>query len=61
MSLGYLETEGMEFETLDRYEDEVAALGGPQAWLDRFDADPRQWLGRIELARAEAASAIRYG
>ena len=61
LRLAYCETEGMEFETLDRYGDEVAALGGAQAWLDRFDADPRQWLGRLDLARAEAASAIRYG
>lgn len=60
LSLGYLETEGMEFETMDRYEDELATLGGAQAWLERFDADPRQWLGRIELARAEVASALRY-
>ncbi len=61
LSLSYLETEGMEFETMDRYGDEVAALGGAQAWLERFDADPRQWLIRLELARAETASAIRYG
>lgn len=61
LSLGYLETEGMEFETLDRYEDELAALGGAQAWLDRFDADPRQWEGRLALAQAEAASAVAYG
>ncbi|MFV9505512.1 MAG: hypothetical protein AB4911_13230 [Oscillochloridaceae bacterium umkhey_bin13] len=60
LRLGYLETEGMEFETLDRYQDEVAALGGAQAWLDRFDADPRQWLVRIELARAEVAAALRF-
>lgn len=60
LSLGYLATEGMEFETLDRYEDEVAALGGAEAWLERFDADPRQWQGRIELAQAEGASALRY-
>jgi hypothetical protein len=61
MTLGYLETEGMEFETLDRYGDELAALGGAQAWLERFDADPRQWVVRLELAHAEAASALRYG
>lgn len=61
LSLGYLETEGMEFETLDRYSDEIADPEGAQAWLERFDADPQQWLGRIELARAEAASAIKYG
>lgn len=57
---GYLETEGLEFETLDRYGDEIAALGGAQAWIDRFDADPQQWLYRTDLARAEAASALAY-
>lgn len=60
LSLAYRETEGMEFETLDRYGDEVAALGGAQAWLDRFDADPRHWAARLELARAEAESALAY-
>lgn len=60
LRLGYMPTEGMEFETLDRYQDELEDLGGAQAWLDRFDADPRQWLVRIELARAEVASALRF-
>lgn len=60
LSVGYLPTEGLEFETLDRYADEVAALGGTQAWLDRFDADPRNWLYRMDIARAEAASALKY-
>lgn len=60
LTLGYHETEGMEFETLDRYPDEIAALGGEQAWLDRFDADPRQWLVRLDLARAGVQSTIRY-
>jgi hypothetical protein len=60
LELGYLETEGLEFETLDRFGDEIAALGGPQAWLERFDADPRQWAARLELARAEIESAIAY-
>lgn len=60
LSLGYAATEGLEFETMDRFPDEVAALGGEQAWLDRFDADPGQWLYRMDLARAEAASALAY-
>lgn len=60
LRLAYLETEGMEFETLDRFGDQIADLGGPQAWLDRFDADPRQWASRLELARAEVESAIAY-
>jgi hypothetical protein len=60
MQMGYLETDGMEFETLDRCGPEIAALGGPQVWLDQFDADPRHWIARLDLARAEAASAISY-
>ena len=60
LRLGYRETEGMEFETMDRFGDEIAALGGARAWLERFDADPRQWLLRLELAHAEVASALAY-
>lgn len=60
LELGYMATEGMEFETLDRCGEEIAALGGPQAWLDRFDADPRQWAIRMALAHAEVVSAIKY-
>jgi len=60
LDVGYMATEGLEFETLDRYGDEIAAVGGPQAWLDRFDADPANWLYRMDIARAEAASALAY-
>ncbi|MBC8162749.1 MAG: hypothetical protein H7Z42_16180, partial [Roseiflexaceae bacterium] len=49
-------TEGMEFETLDRYADQVAELGGPQAWIDRLDRDPGQWALRLEVARVEVAA-----
>jgi hypothetical protein len=48
----------LEFETLDRHADEVAALGSARAWLDRFDADPRNWLMRIDLARTAIAALI---
>jgi hypothetical protein len=61
LSVGYIETEGLEFETLDRYADEIAALGGRQEWIDRMDADPHQWLARTDLTRAHMASAIAYG
>lgn len=57
---GYRETEGMEFETLDRLADEVTAAGGPQGWINAFDADPRNWLARLDLARAEVASTIAH-
>ncbi|HWE64494.1 MAG TPA: hypothetical protein VHB98_22495 [Chloroflexota bacterium] len=59
-SLGYLATEGLEFETADRYGDEVAAAGGLERWIARIDADPRQWAFRLELARIEVAAALQY-
>ncbi len=58
LTLTYCATEGLEFETLDRYADEVTALGSARAWLDRFDADPRNWLMRIDLARTAIAALI---
>ena len=51
--LGYVETEGMEFETADRYQAEVEAVGGYQNWLNQLDADPHKWLHRLDFARIE--------
>ena len=41
-SAQYLETEGAEFETGDRYGPEIAAAGGQDLWLRAVDADPRR-------------------
>jgi hypothetical protein len=59
-TFGYLETEGMEFETADRYPTEVAAAGGEAQWMAQLDADPRQWLGRLDAARVEVAAMLPY-
>jgi hypothetical protein len=59
-AVDYRETEGLEFETLDRYAEEVAALGGPDAWLAQMDADPGQWAPRLAIAAVEAESAAEY-
>lgn len=52
-ALGYLATEGLEFETPDRYPDEIAAAGGLQPWLDAWDAALDEWALRLEIARLE--------
>jgi len=52
-SLGYMATEGMEFETADRYGDEIAQAGGLARWMARLDADPRNWAHRLDMARVE--------
>jgi hypothetical protein len=59
-SIGYLATEGMEFETADRYGEEIAAVGGHAQWIARLDADPRRWAHRVELARIEIEAMLPY-
>lgn len=60
LSLGYRETEGLEFETLDRFAGTAGVAEGPDAWLARLDADPKQWAVRLELARIEVESIATY-
>ncbi len=60
LSLGYCETEGLEFETGDRFVDEIARMGGIANWIARLDQDAQQWLVRLDLARAEMVSAMAY-
>lgn len=60
LTMAYIETEGLAFETVDRFMDEADALGGVQAWLDRFDADPRRWAFRSKLAWIEIEAMQKY-
>jgi len=59
-SLGYVATEGLEFETADRYADQIAAAGGRARWIEQIDADPQQWALRVELAQIEVVAALPY-
>jgi hypothetical protein len=59
-SIGYRATEGLEFETADRYADQVAAAGGMEAWKNQLDADPQRWIERLDVARVEVAAALPY-
>jgi hypothetical protein len=59
-SLDYIATEGMEFETADRFTDQVAELGGLEAWIRRLDDDPGEWVKRLELARVEVEAMLPY-
>ena len=59
-SLGYIATEGMEFETADRYSKEVTQAGGLAQWLARLDTDPRNWAHRLDMARVEIEAMTPY-
>ncbi|HEU5090215.1 MAG TPA: hypothetical protein VFT99_22320, partial [Roseiflexaceae bacterium] len=56
LQLAYIETEGLEFETPDRYADEIAAAGGLAAWLEQSADNLQEWLLRLEIAHAELAA-----
>lgn len=58
--VGYARTEGLEWETPDRFGDEIAAAGGLDTWLANFDANVEHWTTRIELARIEVDAIRRW-
>lgn len=59
-AIGAIETEGLEYETADRFPEEVAAVGGVDAWKARIDANPREWALRLEIARIEVEAAVAH-
>lgn len=59
-SLGYLATEGLEFETADRFGDEIAVAGGLAQWIARIDANSHNWAQRLEMARLSVEAALPY-
>lgn len=58
-SVAYHPCEGLEFETPDRFPDEVAKAGGVQGWVAQRDRSPDAWASRIEFARWAAEAAVR--
>jgi hypothetical protein len=59
-ALGYIATEGLEFETADRFGDQIEQAGGLANWIAQLDRSPQQWAFRLELARIEVESAVPY-
>ena len=49
-SIRSIEVEGLEYETPDRYADEVEAAGGRDAWIGVLEADPEAWARRVHAA-----------
>ena len=47
--VGYLATEGLEFETADYFPKEIAAAGSLEAWLEERSRPLAAWIGRTRL------------
>ena len=52
-------TEGLEFETADRHQEEVARAGGLAAWNALLDRDPARWAFRAHVAADIVDAAVR--
>jgi hypothetical protein len=60
LSMGYIETEGLEFETGDRFADQIAAAGSYENWMTHIDGEPHHWAHRLNLARIEVEAMFPY-
>lgn len=56
--LGYVEVEGLEFETTDYYQDEIRRAGSAEAWIAERYETPLQWRQRVELALASIEALV---
>lgn len=45
----YQECEGLEWETPDRFQDEIKKCGSLDAWRGRLNTDPLEWKLRVKL------------
>ncbi|MEM7132659.1 MAG: hypothetical protein AAF702_40530 [Chloroflexota bacterium] len=55
-----IKTEGLEFETAEKFADASAMAGGAVQWKARLDNDPRHWIHRLNIARVEVESMLPY-
>lgn len=59
-SLAYFATEGLEFETHDRFGDELEAAGSLNAWMQQLDSDIHKWLHRLEYVRLDLEAMLPF-
>lgn len=59
-TLGYVITEGLEFETGDGYDHERVDAEEYARWLDALDDDPHRWAYRLKLAQFMVEKIIEY-
>ncbi len=59
LTVAYTVADGLEYETADRFPEEVARAGGPAAWTAAQSASPDQWEMRLRLAADIARGCLR--
>ena len=59
VKLGYRTYDGLEFESLDGREEEIANAGGREAWVAQALDSPEAWLLRIGLIQDTITAALK--
>jgi hypothetical protein len=59
-SCRYVAVEGLEFETADRYRDQIVAVGHYDEWLEQFETDLHRWIHRLDIARTHVEAMLPY-
>lgn len=49
LNIGYMEVQGLEYETHIKYSEEVQNVGGLQNWKRKLERDPNEWLKRVNI------------
>ncbi len=57
--VGYLETEGLEFETPDYYPEEIARAGSLERWLEERSRPLDAWIARTRLTLDSLVATLR--
>jgi hypothetical protein len=57
-SLAYLEVDGLDWESADRYRDQAATSEGQRRAAVDYDADPQHWDQRVDVAREIIETAL---
>ncbi len=59
LKLGYRAYDGLEFESTDEREDEIAGAGGRDAWEAKVLDSPEAWLLRIGVIQDTITAALK--
>ena len=58
LRVGFIRTEGLEFETPDYFQDQIAAEGSLEAWMEKRSQPLDSWISRTRLT-LESLEALR--
>ena len=59
LPIGYVEVEGLEYETHLKHHKEIEGLDGMEQWKRNVDQDPDEWLRRIIISKRMIETSIQ--